>query len=165
MHENFKDLGALQEIGVPHRKIYTRTFYHDQKIEGTEPVQKLKHFSECIKTGILPDMNILEEMANNIDRYLCEEEDTLDSAFNLKSKTKSGNAARQYKIKANDVDMFIQFMCYMVENGVTQEVAAEKILADYNMDKDVDSFLRDFRRKIAHRDSLTEQIEERVKDN
>lgn len=164
MSDNLKDIKILKEILPPHRTIYGCSFFHDKKITGTKNIQKLKHFADCVKAGMLPDGVVLEEMANNIEEYLSGNKMTLDKAFGLMAKTKSGNAAMQYKSEKKLSEIVLDsFYYYAEQKKKSYEKAVEAALDLHESDMTVDAIMQAIKRKYPDKRKFIESIEQRKK--
>lgn len=132
--ENFHDLSSLKELSGKKQTIHSRNFYHDKKIPDTEPIQKLAHFSDCIKNGILPDGIILEHLANCIHNYLEGRKETMDSALGLHAKPKKGNAAKNFQDEKKQSKKLNEIAYEKGVNGKKQKDAARAVYKYYNPD-------------------------------
>jgi len=164
--ENLKNLYALTRKGHPDKNVYQKNFYHDKKIADSENIQKLLHFSDCIRHGVLPDGDVLEYIANGIEQYANEEFKTLEDSLGLEAVKGIGNAAKVFNLKKERVRLFMLMIGLIVEENLLLEDAAERILEEEGINQqdivlDPVSFLRDFRDKFPDRNSMIEFMKEK----
>lgn len=156
--DNLKGLRILQEVHPTSRKIYSGQFFHRTSVQKSEEIQKLAHFADCIHHGILPDGEVMAWMADAIKTYLDGKKLTMDSALSLKPSTKAGNPAKQYAEECQLSEMFVTMLLYIIDNKISQREAAENTLKLYDVDTDVEAFLKTFRRRTPNRKVLIQTL-------
>ncbi|MEQ1706212.1 MAG: hypothetical protein ABL867_09620 [Rickettsiales bacterium] len=154
--DNLKGLRILDEVLPPDspsqpRRIYVGQFNCRRDIKNSEQIQKLEHFHEAVQAGVLPDGEVLVWMADAILEYLDGRALYLDSAFCLKSLTRAGNPASQYKENKKLSEMVYTVALFMEDEGISKEQAIEKTLTLYEIEPEkTEAYIKRFQRNIPN---------------
>ena len=114
------------------------------------PLDKIRHFTQALASGALPDASTLTYIVVGFERYVQGEGTlTLDEAFRLKSIPKAGNPARQYA-RQNHINSKLFDMAWMRAYDanlpiISIEAAAMAVCEDPDL-KEIGTLVRQYKR-------------------
>jgi hypothetical protein len=126
-------------------------------VSEDDQLRDIKSFTHSMSIGVYPSAETLLNVAQAFAAYLDGAKLSLDSAFKVKPKPKSGTPVKQQTALRLRSEVLWLMAEQCVRNNWTPEKAAETVCSDLNIDKpEPESYVRYYRKR-------GKQFEEEVK--
>jgi len=115
------------------------------------PIQRIQYCSQALLQGALPDVETLQFVAVAFDKYVRQEKDaeSLDTAFDLKSKPRAGNPAAQYAHRNKLMGLIFDMAMLRTDNPTMTLAAAAEGAQRGDESIPVETLLREYSRRNA----------------
>lgn len=121
------------------------SMFHTTKGPNGSMLGPLKHFVDRISQGTYPDPEHAMYLASCIKRYLDCEVSSLEKAFDIGGRRRSGDARDERQARTNKIIWYGTMRSLIVEEGLTQLKAAQRVKVQFGLRAGDKSLVRGYR--------------------